>query len=69
MSETTLTTQLVEHEESGEKRILLGIIKDQWLEISVVLTADQARDLGKSLLEIERIARGRSIILPGGGTA
>jgi hypothetical protein len=64
-----LTTQLVQSEESGKFRVLLSIIKDEWLELSCILTADQARDLGNSLEEMSRQARGKSIILPGGGSA
>jgi hypothetical protein len=67
--QTTLTTQLVQAEESGKFRILHSIIKDEWLEVSVVLTADQAEQLGKDLIEKSRLARGKSIILPGGGAA
>jgi hypothetical protein len=67
--ETTLTVQLVQSEETAKFRVLLSVIKDEWLEISAVLTADKAEDLGKMLIEISRQARGKSIILPGGGSA
>jgi hypothetical protein len=69
MSKPEIAVQLVQSEESGKHRVLVTVHKDDWLDLSFVLNAEQASQLSLTLAEIARQARGRSIILPGGGTA
>ena len=69
MSAPEIAVQLVQSGESGKFRVLVTVHKDEWLDLSFVLNADSASQLSLSLAEIARQARGKSIILPGGGSA
>jgi hypothetical protein len=69
MAKQEITLQLVEHEGSGKNRVAMSIIRDEMLEITLILTADECNRLSIGLAEYSRQARGKSIILPGGGAA
>lgn len=69
MSSLLLTAQLIENRDTEKKRISLAIMRDEVLEITLVLNADEAQGLANALAELARQARGKQIILPGGGLA
>jgi hypothetical protein len=62
--ERTLQCQLIKSEDTGKFRVLLEILEGEWLQVSTVLTADQAEKLATQLMELSRGARGKNIILP-----
>ena len=48
----------------GKRRIVTSIFKDEVLEVSFALHADEAEEWAKKLLEIAQEVRGRAVILP-----
>jgi hypothetical protein len=64
-----IAVQVVESQETGKYRVLVTVHKDEWLDVAFLLNADQANALAIGLSEASRQARGKSIVLPGGGLA
>lgn len=63
-----ISAQLVDHRESEKRRILVTV-EHELVDLSFVMNAQAAESLAHSLLELARTARGKLIILPGGGEA
>lgn len=65
MSRRTVVQAFVtEHSESGKRRIAVEAIKDEFLQVTFYLHAEQAEELAKTLLELAQTARGKEIIIP-----
>lgn len=64
-----IAVQLIEDKGTEKKRILVTVLKDEYLEIAFAVDASEAVALAGSLTELAREARGKQIILPGGGLA
>jgi hypothetical protein len=64
MNQPTISVQLIERTDSKKLRIMISVLKDEWAEISFVLTADQADSLAENLTAIAREARGKAIVIP-----
>lgn len=64
MKGLTMQVTIGEHQDSGKRRIVTSIFKDECLEVSFALDAMQAEEWAKKLLELAQEVRGKQVIIP-----
>lgn len=56
--------QTAVNQNTGKRRLMIDIVRDEWMQVTFFLHADKAEEFARALLEIAQEVRGRNVIIP-----